>query len=480
VAGTAIRAPTDDLKNHTTVLRQLKETTETAQRLRGNPDASFVTVGELVSAGIIKYISGVISPSNNVQTGVGAIQVLDSITGDGSTLAPLKLDGDVASPGISMVYGTSSTGVKGWYAASGGGGGGGVSSVGVVSSTLHVTGSPITSSGTIDVELNPSGVTAAAYTNMNATVDAYGRIVAASNGTGGGGSVPVHTKGDLYGFSTVGARVPVGTDGQVLTADHTQTTGVKWATPTSGGAGGVGGQITRGGTYVSGSGAVMAPGNDIFFLIDQTMVLERVTILTTGGTGSCVVDLRKTPVGSFPPTGANSICGGTLPTITAGTTYDDSTLTGFTILMQQGDVFGIHLSSSSVFTSVMVQLSFVGGGTLTRGATFVNGGSAITLPSGDVMLFFDQAMTLRRVTLLTTGGTGSCQVDLRKVPLASFPPLAGNSICGGLPPTITSGVAHDDSTLAGFTTAFAAGDVLAIHLNSSSTFVSINVQLSFS
>jgi hypothetical protein len=242
----------------------------------------------------------------------------------------------------------------------------------------------------------------------------------------------------------------------------------------------VGGQITRGGTYVSGSGAVMAPGNDIFFLIDQTMVLERVTILTTGGTGSCVVDLRKIPVGSFPPTGANSICGGTLPTITAGTTYDDSTLTGFTILMQQGDVFGIHLSSSSVFTSVMVQLSFVGGGTLTRGATFVNGGSAITLPSGDVMLFFDQAMTLRRVTLLTTGGTGSCQVDLRKVPLASFPPLAGNSICGGLPPTITSGVAHDDSTLAGFTTAFAAGDVLAIHLNSSSTFVSINVQLSFS
>jgi hypothetical protein len=45
---------------------------------------------------------------------------------------------------------------------------------------------------------------------------------------------PLTTKGDLYGFSTVPARVPVGTNGQVLTADSTATNGVAWATPTSG------------------------------------------------------------------------------------------------------------------------------------------------------------------------------------------------------------------------------------------------------
>jgi hypothetical protein len=37
------------------------------------------------------------------------------------------------------------------------------------------------------------------------------------------------TKGDLWGFSTVNARIPVGTNGQVLTADSTQALGVKWA-----------------------------------------------------------------------------------------------------------------------------------------------------------------------------------------------------------------------------------------------------------
>lgn len=41
-------------------------------------------------------------------------------------------------------------------------------------------------------------------------------------------SSPLTTKGDLYGFSTVNARVPVGTNGQVLTADSTAATGVAW------------------------------------------------------------------------------------------------------------------------------------------------------------------------------------------------------------------------------------------------------------
>jgi len=51
---------------------------------------------------------------------------------------------------------------------------------------------------------------------------------------GGGGASPLTTKGDVYGFSTVDARIPVGTNDQVLTADSTQALGVKWATPATG------------------------------------------------------------------------------------------------------------------------------------------------------------------------------------------------------------------------------------------------------
>lgn len=46
---------------------------------------------------------------------------------------------------------------------------------------------------------------------------------------GGAGSNPLTTKGDLFGFAAIAARVPIGTNGQVLTVDSTQALGLKWA-----------------------------------------------------------------------------------------------------------------------------------------------------------------------------------------------------------------------------------------------------------
>jgi hypothetical protein len=51
----------------------------------------------------------------------------------------------------------------------------------------------------------------------------------------GGSASPLTTKGDLYGYSTTNARVAVGTNGQVLTADSTAATGVAWASAAAGG-----------------------------------------------------------------------------------------------------------------------------------------------------------------------------------------------------------------------------------------------------
>jgi len=53
--------------------------------------------------------------------------------------------------------------------------------------------------------------------------------------TKSGGSSPLTTKGDLYTYSTTDARLGVGTNGQVLTADSAQATGLKWATAGGGG-----------------------------------------------------------------------------------------------------------------------------------------------------------------------------------------------------------------------------------------------------
>lgn len=116
---TAIRSPTDDITNHTIVLRQLKEVAEVGQRLRGDPTESFIKINELVNAGVIRFV-------NNVVQGVSAsasavVSVADSIQGAGTAGSPLQLVGDSATPGNSMAYSTNSSGVKGWYAVSSGG-----------------------------------------------------------------------------------------------------------------------------------------------------------------------------------------------------------------------------------------------------------------------------------------------------------------------------------------------------------------------
>lgn len=54
---------------------------------------------------------------------------------------------------------------------------------------------------------------------------------------GTGGASPLTTKGDLFTYDTGDQRLAVGTNGQVLTADSAEATGVKWATPAVSGGG---------------------------------------------------------------------------------------------------------------------------------------------------------------------------------------------------------------------------------------------------
>lgn len=244
----AIQTPSP--ANTLTVQRQMKESIEVGQRQRGDPKDSFVKVGELAAIGLIQLAgTAVVAPvagpaASGAAPAARKILTVDSIQGGGDLSADrtLQLVGDTVTPGNTMLYGTNSSGVRGWYAQ------------------------------------------------------------------------------------------PVA-PAQIL---------------------------TRGAAFIGGGNAVVSlPVNNVTIVYEKSYTITRVTIVTTGGSGSCTVDIWKSTVGTAPTVG-NSITGGTPPAISAAISYDNSTLTGWTTAISPGNTLTFVLTATSSFTSVVVQVTTTG------------------------------------------------------------------------------------------------------------------------
>lgn len=100
-----------------------------------------------------------------------------------------------------------------------------IQNLGTGNLTITAGSATVASAGSLILPQNDAGILYFVSTSSSVFYD-FIQVGAAS---------PLTTKGDLYTFSTSDARLAVGTNGQVLTADSSEATGLKFATPASGG-----------------------------------------------------------------------------------------------------------------------------------------------------------------------------------------------------------------------------------------------------
>ena len=113
------------------------------------------------------------------------------------------------------------------------------------------------------------------------------------------------------------------------------------------------------------------------------------------------------------------------------------------------------------------------------GIVIDGGGSAITTGvKGFVEVPF--ACTIIAATLLSTDAavtSGSIVIDVWKDTYANYPPVVGDSITASAKPTLASATKSKDSTLTGWTTAIAAGDIIGFSVTSVTTVTRVTLSL---
>ncbi len=125
----------------------------------------------------------------------------------------------------------------------------------------------------------------------------------------------------------------------------------------------------------------------------------------------------------------------------------------------------------------VLDVGAIPGGVRTVSLTFIidGGGSAITTgQKGHLEIPF--ACTITGWTILADQ-VGSIVVDVWKDTYANFPPTVADTIAGSEKPTLSSVQKNQDLTLTTWTTAIAAGDILAFNVDSCSTITRVTLSL---
>ncbi len=193
-------------------------------------------------------------------------------------------------------------------------------------------------------------------------------------------------------------------------------------------------------------------------------------LVTAPGSGDAAAGkfLKADATWAVPPSGSGTVTH--TGALTAGQLLKGNASADITV----GDLTGDVTTSGGMATTAKTALK-----TRAVGITIDGAGSVITTGvKGFVRVPF--AGTIVSVTLLSTDPAamaGSIVVDIWKDILANYPPTVADTITASAKPTLSSANNSEDTTLTGWTTSIAAGDVLGFKVDSVATLTRVSLEL---
>ena len=109
---------------------------------------------------------------------------------------------------------------------------------------------------------------------------------------------------------------------------------------------------------IDGGGSAITIGGKGHLEVPFTCTLQQVSLLADQS-GSIKVDIWKDTYDHYPPTNGDSICGGNEPEISSGRKYRNSALSGWTKLLNKGDILAFNIDSCMAITRAVIYLKVV-------------------------------------------------------------------------------------------------------------------------